>query len=263
MADSPDTGEKGREEGASQAPAESTGAVDNTRPLFLKFTLAVGLDLAVGGIASVARSLISPAAAPPAARPPPAQTVTETVTSTERVGSGGAGPNSTTSTSASSSTSSSPFPRLKVGNLSDLAGGAVVTFNYPLNNTPNMLAKLGAKAKGGVGPDGDIVAFSLICQHLGCVYGFVPTGSSPKCDNSYKASGPGGYCCCHGSVYDLTDGAKVLAGPSPRPEPQVTLEFDSSTGDIYAVGMGPPTIFGHDTGSNNVLDDLQGGTLVG
>jgi arsenite oxidase small subunit len=149
-----------------------------------------------------------------------------------------------------------------VGNISDLSGGKTVTFNYPLENTPNLLAKLGAKAEGGVGPDGDIVAFSQVCQHLGCVWGYVPTSGSPRCDNSYKAARPVGYCCCHGSVYDLAKGAEVLEGPSPRPQPQVALEFDSSSGDIFATGMGPPTIFGHDTGSNDVLNDLKGGTVV-
>jgi len=137
-----------------------------------------------------------------------------------------------------------------------------VSFNYPLEETPNLLVKLGEKAQGGVGPDGDIVAFSQICQHLGCIYGFVPTGQSPSCDNTYKASSPVGYCCCHGSVFDLINGARVVAGPAPRPVPQVVLDLDSSTGDIYATGMLPPTIFGHSTGSDNVLYDLQGGTPV-
>jgi hypothetical protein len=40
------------------------------------------------------------------------------------------------------------------------------------------------------------------------------------------------------------------------------LQFDEATGDIYAVGMGPPTIFGHNTGSSDVSYDLQGGTPV-
>jgi len=151
---------------------------------------------------------------------------------------------------------------VKVANASDLAGGQTVTFNYPLDNTPNLVAKLGQKAAGGVGPDGDIVAFSQVCQHLGCIWGYVPTSGSPKCDSSYKAASPVGFCCCHGSVYDLTAAAAVIDGPSPRPQPQVILEYDSSTGDIYATGMGPPTIFGHNTGSENVLDDLQGGNVV-
>jgi arsenite oxidase small subunit len=123
------------------------------------------------------------------------------------------------------------------------------------------LVKLGLKAEGGVGPDQDIVAFSQICQHLGCYYAFQPSGTSPTCDSSYKAPGPVGYCCCHGSIYDYLNGAKVIGGPAPRPVPQVILEVDSS-GNIYATGMKPPSIFGHDTGSSDVSADLQGGNLV-
>ena len=52
------------------------------------------------------------------------------------------------------------------------------------------------------------------------------------------------YCPCHAGVYDLTNGAKVLAGPPPNPLPFVVLDYDDSTGDIYATGMTPPVIFG-------------------
>jgi arsenite oxidase small subunit len=149
-----------------------------------------------------------------------------------------------------------------VANITDVTTAQAVYFNYPLEETPNILIKVGSATPSGVGPDSDIVAYSQVCQHLGCIFGFVPKGGAPTCDSSYKASGPEGYCCCHGSVYDLANSGAVLSGPSPRPIPQVTLEFDSSTGNIYAVGMGPPSIFGHDTGSNDVLNDLQGGTLV-
>jgi arsenite oxidase small subunit len=153
------------------------------------------------------------------------------------------------------------FPRVKVSSLEELTQGNVVLFNYPLDNEPNFLIKLGTKASGGVGPDGDIIAFSDICQHLGCNWAFVPQGGSPKADPSYVAPKPVGYCPCHGSVYDLTGAAQVIGGPAPRPVPQVQLEVDTS-GDIYAVGMGPPSVFGHNTGSTNPNDDLQGGTVV-
>lgn len=231
-----------KNEVAAQRPSDGEArSSGEDRRTFLRLALAFGAVLVTVGIASVTRSLVSPSVAPPQ----PTVTVTTT-----------AGQTST------QSSSTSPFPRIMVANVSDLAGGKTVTFNYPLEETPNLLVKLGEKAQGGVGPDGDIVAFSQICQHLGCIYGFVPAGKSPSCDNTYTASGPVGYCCCHGSVYDLVNGAKVIAGPAPRPEPQVVLEYDSTQGDIYAVGMLPPTIFGHNTGSNNVLYDLQGGTPV-
>ena len=137
------------------------------------------------------------------------------------------------------------FPRVKVANVNTLNG--LLDFNYPLDNEPNVMVKLGQKAVGGVGPDGDIVAFSLICQHKGCIY---------------NVNGSVGECGCHGSSFDLANGGKVLYGPAKNPEPQVMLELDSSTGDIFATGMTPPAIFGHSAGSDYVSSDLQGGTPV-
>ncbi len=194
----------------------------SSRREFLKIAAAASAVLAIGGIASVMKAVVFP------------------------------------SIPANSQLS---FPRVKVVSAGALSVGVPVEFSYPLDNEPNYIIKLGAKAEGGVGPDGDIVAFSDICQHLGCNWGYVAPGGSPKVDPSYVAPGPVGYCPCHGSVFDLTNSAKVVGGPSPRPLPQVKLEVDSS-GDVYAVGMGPPSIFGHNTGSTDVTDDLQGGTLV-
>ena len=196
---------------------------------FLKFAMAISTMLAVGGIATVLKSITN--SAPPA-------------------------------TGTNGQIVSRQFPRVKIAQLNDLTIGQPVVFNYPLDNEPNILVKLGTKANGGVGPEEDIVAFSSICQHLGCIYGFQAQGTSPACNPSYKADRPVGYCCCHGSVYDFVNKADVISGPSPRPEPQVLLEVDSS-GNVFATGMAPPTIFGHDTGSNDVSNDLQGGNPVG
>jgi len=195
---------------------------DESKRDFLKVAAAASAVLALGGIASVMKAVVIPAVP------------------------GG---------------SQSSFPKVKISSLSSLTTGSVVLFNYPLDNEPNILVKLGAKAAGGVGPDGDIVAYSQVCQHLGCIWGYVPSGGSPPVNPSYVANGPVGYCPCHGSIFDLTQGAKVLGGPSPRPQPQVQLEVDSS-GNVYAVGMSPPAIFGHGTGSSDVSNDLQGGSLV-
>ncbi|HKT21997.1 MAG TPA: Rieske 2Fe-2S domain-containing protein [Nitrososphaerales archaeon] len=195
---------------------------EESRREFLKTAAAVSGILAVAGIASVMKAVVVPSI--------PGATQTG-------------------------------FPRVKVSRVDELSAGKVVIFYYPLDNEPNVLVKLGQPAAGGVGPDGDIVAFSQICQHLGCIWGFVPKGGSPAVKPSYVAPDPVGYCPCHASVYDLAQGAKVIGGPSPRPQPQVQLEVDGS-GDIYAVGMGPPSIFSHNTGSSDVTSDLQGGNLV-
>jgi len=197
-----------------------------TRRNFLKLIATFSGLLAIVGVAAVLKSITSPA-----------------LTS----GNTTLGPNS--------------FPRVKVAQLADLKINEPVVFDYPLDNEPNILVKLGQKADGGVGPDGDVVAFSGVCQHLGCIYAFQAPGTSPLCNSSYRAAAPVGYCCCHGSVFDFLHGATVLSGPSPRVQPQVILEVDSA-GDVYATGMTPPAIFGHNTGSNDVSSDLQGGNPV-
>jgi arsenite oxidase small subunit len=218
---------------------------DVSRRNLIKVGLGVGVILLVGGVGAVAKSLVQPSAAPP----------TATTTSSASTG---------VSKSSTLPPPATPgFPVILVANLSNVSEGTAIEFNYPLQETPNILVKIGQKADGGVGPDNDIVAFSQICQHLGCPYAFIPPGSSPKCNSSYKSTGPVGYCCCHGSAYDLVNAGKVIGGPAPRPVPQVILNFDPATGNIYATGMTPPTIFGYDTGSNDVSQDLVGGTPVG
>lgn len=202
-----------------------SSSIDETRRGFLKIAVTLSALLAVGGIAAVSKSV------------------------TERVGA----------TNTSGAVTS--FPRIKIANVSELSPNQPIIFNYPLDNEPNILVKIGEKALGGVGPEQDIVAFSQICQHLGCIYAYQAPGSSSACDPSYRAAGPEGHCCCHGSVYDFANGAKVIGGPSPRPQPQVTLTIDAND-DIYAIGMSPPSIFGHSTGSSDVTPDLQGGNIV-
>ncbi len=159
------------------------------------------------------------------------------------------------------------WPKVKITNINQLSPQVPLSFNYPLTNTPNVLVKVGVAALNGIGPDSDVVAFSSICQHLGCQYSFIQTGASPVCNAAYKAAFPMGYCCCHGSQYDFVHGAAVIGGPAPRPVPQVQLQFDTATGDISAVGMSAPTIFGH--GPPGTSDpalvmqfDLQGGDVV-
>jgi arsenite oxidase small subunit len=264
------------DDGSKKEDAQSTGGAPDDRSItrrnVLRSGLALGMVAVIVGVVSVVKSLFSPANPPsPAEAQTSTPTVTETLTETVTQAGGNqtaiassssasSASSASTSTTTTSSTSS-PFPSLMIANISSLVESQPVSFNYPLEETPNILVKLGVKASGGIGPDGDIVAFSVVCQHLGCIYAFVPTGTGPACAASYSAPGPEGYCCCHGSIYDLVNGAAVIGGPAPRPVPQVTLSMDDS-GNIYAVGMGPPTIFGHNTGSSNVLDDLQGGTLV-
>lgn len=194
---------------------DNDNQLDTSRRDFLKVAMTLSAIFAVGGVGTVLKSISNPA--------PPG-------------------------------TSSLTFPRVKVADTT-IAANSPVYFFYPLDSEPNFLVKTGQKAIGGVGTNQDIVAFSQVCQHLGC-----PSISYRA--NGGPSGGPTANCSCHGSIFDMLQSAKVISGPSPRPLPQVLLEVDSS-GNIFAKGMGPPTIFGHNTGSNDVSSDLQGGNVVG
>lgn len=171
------------------------------------------------------------------------------------------------------STSSSKYP--------------IISFNYPLQDEPNILIKLhGVKIPGaGTLYDGrdSIIALSGICQHLGCtvpLLDYHPHGSIPfeaKLIGYTPVNWPEYgllYCKCHGSQYDPTKGVDNLynSGPAPSPAnhslPQVMLETDSS-GYIYAVGMNSESavIRGHlwqpggeVQGTQVEAENLSGGT---
>lgn len=219
----------------SKADEKPEPVSPSSRRAFFTKMATFALVLVVAGVGSVTKALISPPA---------------TASSDSSTTSGGG------------VTTLASFPKVKVANMANLRVNQPVFFNYPFEEQPNILVKLGVKAQKGVGPDGDVVAFSQICQHLGCIYSYQAAGSSPSCDDTYQASGPVGYCCCHGSVFDFVSAAAVIGGPSPRPQPQVTLELDGATGDLYAIGMTSPTVFGFNTGSGDVSNDLRGGTPV-
>jgi arsenite oxidase small subunit len=164
-------------------------------------------------------------------------------------------PTTSTTSSVASQTAALVWPRLVVTNVKSLQVGQALSFNYPMQNTSSMIVKIGVKADNGVGPDGDIVAFSRICQHQGCLITYLG-GTIME-----------GNCPCHGSLYDFIHNANVRAGPTTLPVPRVLLEYEAATGDIYAVGMGPPVIYGQgpqgDTNPNDLLQyDLQGGQIV-
>jgi Rieske Fe-S protein len=160
----------------------------------------------------------------------------------------------------------SPLTVTKVESEYNAETSDVLTFNYPLRNEPNFLINLAPSAPGGIGAtnvlngighQNSIVAFSAICQHLGCpapAIHYYPPGMCPQ--------SPGGHpfyihCTCHGSTYDVTNGAANLTGPAIYPLPQVILEWHSKDDTIWATQLvGPQPVNGH-------LNNLQGDYGVG
>jgi Rieske Fe-S protein len=87
---------------------------------------------------------------------------------------------------------------------SDVAPGSAVTFKNA--GSPAVLVHL---------DNGDFVAYSAICTHQGCTVAY---------KNGQLA------CPCHGSVFDPAHGAAVVAGPAPKPLPEIPVKVQG--GDV-------------------------------
>lgn len=110
-----------------------------------------------------------------------------------------------------------------IGALEDLLGGEVVDFEYPEGHAA-FAVRVGKRARDGVGPDEDVVAFHRACPHQGCPL--------VEMDASVARLGP---CGCHLSEFDLAGGGVQLTGRASVPLPQVLL--DVRGGEVYAVGL--------------------------
>ena len=112
------------ESGGNQGAEDKS---DESRRNLLKVGLGVSAALVVGGVASIARSLINPG-------------IPETISTSQTT-------TNTVETSTSQNGNSPPpavpnFPVILIAKLSDLQVGVPVNFNYPLQETPNFLVKL-------------------------------------------------------------------------------------------------------------------------
>jgi arsenite oxidase small subunit len=114
------------------------------------------------------------------------------------------------------------YPRLRIVALKALRANRPVRFNYPLEAQPNILLDLGAPVPAGVGPKKSIVAFSSLCQHMGC-------------DLDYRRGARELVCPCHQTRYDPERLAAIIQGVATRALPRVLLEVRD--GAVYAIGV--------------------------
>ncbi|MFP4632902.1 MAG: arsenate reductase (azurin) small subunit [Halobacteriales archaeon] len=117
------------------------------------------------------------------------------------------------------------YPRMHVASLDELDVGEVVEFDYPLDGQSNFLTKLGENAWKGEGPDGDVVAFSSLCTHMGC----------SVADQVEPENGVAGPCPCHYTTFDLEKAGMTVTGPATTDLPQVRLEVEDDS--VYATGV--------------------------
>ncbi len=127
------------------------------------------------------------------------------------------------------------YPSNRLANISDLAVNEPVDIEFPDADSPGVLIKLGEAVEDGVGPDGDIVAYSVLCPHKGY---FMSYNSEDRTLN----------CPGHFSRFDVEAGGQQVWGHATQNVPQFTLRVDDK-GDIYAEGSSD-LIFGR---PSNVL----------
>ena len=100
----------------------------------------------------------------------------------------------------------------------------VVSFAYPDNASPCAMIKMGRRVHGGVGPEGDIVAFSTLCTHMGCPV-------------QYEGGTKVFKCGCHFSMFDAENGGQMVCGQATEDLPRVLLDYDAKTDTVSAVGV--------------------------
>ena len=130
------------------------------------------------------------------------------------------------------------FPKVTVASLAELETGVPVAFDYPAPGQSNYLVKLGREVATGIGPDGDIVGFSRVCTHMGCVI----EDYQPN-DN---VLGP---CPCHFSTFDFAKNGGVVLGQATQNLPQVVLSITGN--DIEATGL-IRLVYGHHTSAIDI-----------
>ncbi|HEX6704868.1 MAG TPA: arsenate reductase (azurin) small subunit [Albitalea sp.] len=116
-----------------------------------------------------------------------------------------------------------PYPRKAIGKVAGLKVNQPVAFQYPDASSPCAMLKTGRKVAGGVGPDGDIVAFSTLCTHMGCPVAYDAQAKSFKCP-------------CHFSQFDPEMAGQMICGQATENLPQVTLAV-AADGSISATGV--------------------------
>jgi arsenite oxidase small subunit len=114
------------------------------------------------------------------------------------------------------------YPRATVAKVADLKPNTPVSFDYPLKGQKSVVIDMGEEVPGGVGDNQSIVAYSTLCQHMGCPVGYVA-------DRKHFL------CGCHQSEYDPARQGYVVQGVAQRPLPQIALEVEDD--DVVATGI--------------------------
>jgi arsenite oxidase small subunit len=117
-----------------------------------------------------------------------------------------------------------PYPRKALGAAAQMAVGQAFAFTYPDDSSPCTAIRMGTPVEGGVGPGRDIVAYSILCTHMGCPVAY---DAKSRC---FK-------CPCHYSTFDAEKAGQMVCGQATEDLPRIVLEHDATAGTVTAVAV--------------------------
>lgn len=118
-----------------------------------------------------------------------------------------------------------PYPKkAAVASAKGMPLNEAVSFSYPDDSSACLAIRMGTPVPGGVGPNGDIVAYSSFCTHMGCPVSYEPGTKVFKCG-------------CHFSIFDPEHGGQMVVGQATENLPRILLEYDAKTDSVHAVGV--------------------------
>lgn len=126
--------------------------------------------------------------------------------------------------SATGSTTALHYPAKSVGKVAAMPVNEAVAFNYPDDQSLCYAIKMGVPVPGGVGPQGDVVAYSGMCTHMGCPIQY---------DNGSRTF----KCGCHFSIFDPEQHGQMVCGQATENLPAIKLSYDAKTDTVQAVGV--------------------------
>jgi thiosulfate dehydrogenase [quinone] large subunit len=101
-----------------------------------------------------------------------------------------------------------------VAQVAQLQSRQALAFQDAATGDPAILVRLA---------DGSFVAYDAVCTHAGCTVQYdTPSGFI--------------FCPCHGAVFDPTNAAQPIQGPTDIPLPKLPIRVDSKTGQITLTG---------------------------
>ena len=117
-----------------------------------------------------------------------------------------------------------PYPAKELDKAHAFQVNTPMSFTYPDAASPCVAVKMGSPVPGGVGPDKDIVAYSVLCTHMGCQV-------------SYDADTRAFKCPCHFSIFDAEKSGQMITGQATENLPPIVLEYNPKDDSIKAIAV--------------------------